>query len=257
MLINSIETPSNLSEFSPTLIVIPIFNGFDFAEECIKHALKAPTIHKILAVDDCSTDPRILDMLQVFKTANPERFDWIQTTTNTGFPGAVNVGLLQAGNRDVLLLNSDALIPANLIEQMNQAFILDERIASVTPLTNSGTIGSLPLITLDSDIPESAIHQELQALLGNNHEFQNPKDWPGIPTAVGFAMLIRGEALQEVGSFDERAFRQDTVKRLIGLREQLLMATSIFYVQLPLSTMQVEVAMDQDDLYLFNSTLKL
>ena len=206
MLLNNQMPSTQVNKLSPTLIIIPIFNGFDFVGECIKHALETPSIHKVLAVDDCSTDPRIFDMLQMYKIENPERFDWVQTSTNMGFPGAVNLGLLQAESRDVLLLNSDAIIPANLIEQMNQAFISNEKIASVTPLTNSGTIASIPLTTLDSDIPESAIHREFQALLRDNHVFQNPKNWPVIPTAVGFAMLINGGALQEIGSFDERAF---------------------------------------------------
>ena len=234
MLQNTQKTPPFANKLSPTLIVIPIYNGFDCVEKCLLSALQTPSIHQVLAVDDCSTDPRILDLLQRYKATYPGRFDWIQTPSNVGFPGAANLGLKHYSNRDVLLLNSDAIIPANAIEQMNQAFLYDKRVASVTPLTNSGTIANIPMKFIDCNMPDLEIHKKLQEILEQDHAFQDPKNWPEIPTAVGFAMLINGGALRTVGDFDEKTFspgygeENDWSRRAINLGYRNLLNPTTF-----------------------------
>lgn len=107
-------------------IVIPNFNGHKYLKTCMD-ALYRQTMQdmEILFVDNGSTD----GSSEFIKHQYPE-VKIIQLKENTGFCGAVNVGISNAKAPYVLLLNNDTEVTETFVEELYRAIQKDERIFS-------------------------------------------------------------------------------------------------------------------------------
>ena len=98
-----------------TTIIIPNYNGLSFMEPCFE-ALEAQTMKdfKILVVDNGSTDGSVewLKEREIPSIFLPE---------NTGFSGAVNVGIRAADTPYVILLNNDTKVAPHYVEALERA----------------------------------------------------------------------------------------------------------------------------------------
>lgn len=129
-----------------------------------------------------------------------ERHDaaYVRTSRNAGFAVGVNEALrrvLVGRPADVLLLNPDARLSPGDVEMLCESLARDERLAAVSPL-----------LVDDAGQPQRALWpfpSPLHAWL----EAVGLARWQGGPRfAVGTALLLRWEALRDVGLFDERFF---------------------------------------------------
>ena len=79
---------------------------------------------------------------------------------------------------------------------------LRENIATVTPLSNNATLASVPNFLEENDIPEFVDFEQY----AQDIEDCSLELFPEIPTAHGFCMYIKREALERVGLFDDVTF---------------------------------------------------
>ena len=98
----------------PVDVVIPVYGaaGQDPATTlaCLDSVLASlPRGSRVHVVDDCSPDPVLTAALQALARRGPIRLH--RQGENRGYPAAVNVGMQAAAGRDVVLLNSDTLVP--------------------------------------------------------------------------------------------------------------------------------------------------
>ena len=109
-----------------TTIIIPNYNGLSFMEPCFE-ALDRQTTKdfKILVVDNGSTDGSV-------EWLKEHQIDTIFLPENTGFSGAVNVGIKAADTPYVLLLNNDVRVDEYFVAEMVRAIGQSERIFSVS-----------------------------------------------------------------------------------------------------------------------------
>lgn len=107
-------------------IVIPNYNGLKYLETCMD-ALRRQTMKdvEILFVDNGSTD----GSSEYIKTHYPE-VQILQLAENTGFCGAVNVGIANAKAPYVLLLNNDTEAAETFVEELYLAIQKDKNIFS-------------------------------------------------------------------------------------------------------------------------------
>jgi GT2 family glycosyltransferase len=122
---------------------------------------------------------------------------YVPTPRNLGFAAAVNVGLREAwdGMRDVLLLNPDARVGHRDVLALQQAMRAHPRLAAVGPrLTDSQ--GRYQR----ADWPLPSPGEVWFDALGLS------RFWRGPRFVVGAVLLLRAEALAQVGDFDERYF---------------------------------------------------
>lgn len=107
-------------------IVIPNYNGLKYIQTCM-NALRRQTMKdvEILFVDNGSTD----GSSDYVKAHYPEA-TLIQLADNTGFCGAVNVGIINAKAPYVLLLNNDTEATETFVEELYRAIEQDKRIFS-------------------------------------------------------------------------------------------------------------------------------
>ena len=112
-------------------------------------------INTIVLINDKSPDEKILPMLNKYKEENKElNIVVLDNEENMGFVKTVNKGMTYSKN-DVILLNSDTEVTENWVEKIQKCAYSNEYIATVTPLTNNGTIASVPNFGEDNELPEN------------------------------------------------------------------------------------------------------
>ncbi|MGH6834029.1 MAG: glycosyltransferase [Methylocella sp.] len=121
---------------------------------------------------------------------------------NRGFVYTVNRGLF-AAQGDVILLNSDTLVSDFWVDKLVNTANSDETIASVSPMTNNATILSYPYPNRENGLVDNLSYSQIDSFFSENTPSLQPVE---VPVNVGFCMLIKRDALQATGGFDEALF---------------------------------------------------
>lgn len=180
------------------LVIVPVYNALGPLGRCLESlSCNLPDNTSVLLIDDASPDADIAPLLQRY--ADKNSWELQSNPANLGFVKTANIGLKQAPSHAVLL-NSDTVVTPGWLERMTAAVENDATIATVTPWTNNGEIVSLPKFCESSNIP--ADPNAVAAVIAT----AGPADYPELPTAVGFCMLISGNSTQTLGYFDEQTF---------------------------------------------------
>ena len=107
-------------------IIIPNYNGLKFMEPCFK-ALRAQSDQnfELLVVDNGSTDGSV-------KWLEDHQIPSIFLEENTGFSGAVNIGIRESVTPYVILLNNDTEPQPDYVKEMVKAIQRSPKIFSVS-----------------------------------------------------------------------------------------------------------------------------
>jgi O-antigen biosynthesis protein len=189
----------------PVDIVIPVHNGSAYLPELFERlAAHTTTPHRLIVVDDASSEPEAADLLARLRPAAEACLgvEVIRNETNLGFVASINRGLA-ACRHHVVILNSDVRVPANWLERLMQPIFEDRRVASTTPFSNRATICSFPNFCRDNDLllglSVDAIDRHFRAV--------KPPAFPvELPTGLGFCMGMSRHFLDRIGHFDEETF---------------------------------------------------
>ncbi len=180
-------------------VVIPVYRGAEETRACIASVLDTvPPGTPVVIVNDASPEAGITALIERLK-ADP-RLTVIENATNLGFPGAANIGMAAQPDHDIVLLNADTLVFSGWLERLCAHAAADRTIATVTPLSNAGSIASYP------GGEESACSTETARLRDAVAASANAERHVEVPTGVGFCMFVRRACLDQVGAFDEDLF---------------------------------------------------
>lgn len=203
-LADSIRRGPRLKQVSNAAIdvIVPVYKNTRLTLTCIRSVLECSNIiaANLIVIDDCSPESGLTDILR--DLSDTGCFELIRHSENLGFVKTVNRGMKIHPDRDVILLNSDTEVFGNWIDRLHYHAYSSPNVATVCPLTNSGTICSYPHTARDNSIPKDCTARELDAIA----RVVNEKQAVDAPTAVGFCMYIRRDAIQAVGYFDEVSF---------------------------------------------------
>ena len=185
----------NKSTFESYSIIIPVFNG----SAHIKKLLDGIEVNqeKIIIIDDCSTEEGLSEYLNCWVKKNGGQYH--RNETNIGYIKSVNAAIKESDG-DFILLNSDTEVFGDWSERLIHRLNSEEKIASVTPFSNSATIYSFPFQNQDNFLEQEI--EELQLASEVNTDFPSLS----APTANGFCMAVKRSAWEEVGQFDEIKF---------------------------------------------------
>ncbi|NND20927.1 MAG: glycosyltransferase [Silicimonas sp.] len=215
-----------------TVLIVPIFNAPGNVAQLLERLETTVDIpHHILLVDDASVDPAIPGILATFAAKAAGRITIETLRTNQGFVGAVNHGLRIARDlgEHVILINSDTLPPANWAGRLIAPIVADPNVASVTPVSNTAEIASIPAQGVISDVtPELADTIDATACRIGQRYRTIP-----IPTGIGFAMAMNRRFLDLIGDFDPafgRGYGEevDWCQKARDAGGEHLLATSVF-----------------------------
>jgi len=191
----------------PVTVLVPVYRGLDDARRCLesvtRHAATTDVTFQVQVFDDASPEQDVALFLDSVATEDaPAPIRVVHNPKNLGFVRTVNLGISESPG-DVVILNADTVVTAGWLDRLATAADKSE-VATVTPLTNFGSICTLPdaiieafgLEGTDPKVDECAdfVHRQSLRLL------------PEVITGVGFCMYITREALDLCGPFDEATF---------------------------------------------------
>jgi len=182
-------------------VIVPVYNAYEDFVKCLDSLLHHNDGYRIILINDHSTDERIGMLFSDLKSVKNEKLVLLENEQNCGFVKTVNTGIKYSKN-DVILLNSDTIVTAHWASKIRLCAYQHAQIATVTPLTNNGTICSVPVFLKENDILPGFTIDEFARMIEQISLGQVIE----IPTAVGFCMFIRRSVLDRIGLFDEVTF---------------------------------------------------
>lgn len=186
-------------------VIIPHWNGIEVLEPCLR-SLEATQYEEleIVVVDNASTDDSVAFVHREFPQVTV-----IENAENLGFAGGCNTGLRASKSELFLILNNDTTHDPNWIVPMVEEMVSYPKIAAVQPKIMSaqnpevfdyaGGVGGL----LDILAFPYALGRIFTTTERDDGYYDRSRD---IFWASGTALLIRSEALEDVGLFDEDFF---------------------------------------------------
>ncbi|MEE3624828.1 glycosyltransferase [Nitrospirillum sp. BR 11752] len=190
----------------PVDVIVPIYGDADVTRACLsalrdslEGAYARPATEIILIVD-APADAAVVALVD-----EVEARGWatvLRNACNLGFVRTVNRGMALHPDRDVVLLNADAMVHGDWLHRLTLAAYQDAAIGTVTPLSNDATIFSYPDIggTPLANAPIPFLDGLAAATLAGQTA--------DMPTGVGFCFYIRRDCLDDVGYFDAETFGQ-------------------------------------------------
>lgn len=213
-------------------VIVPVYRGRAETLRCLASVLEAgnETRFALVVVDDVGPDPQLRADLALL--ARRGLIELVVQPRNLGFVAAVNAGMRrrQGRGRDVVWLNADTEVFGDWLDRLRRAAYSAPDVATVTPLTNNGTICSYPRFDTDNCEPLEVGWAELDRIAAR----VNAGQWVEAPTCVGFAAYVRRDALDAVGMLDEAAFgrgygeENDFSRRAIRVGLRNLIAGDVF-----------------------------
>jgi GT2 family glycosyltransferase/glycosyltransferase involved in cell wall biosynthesis len=189
-----------LGDAPSPLIVVPVYNGAADVTRCLESILRTvDSRYAILVVDDASTDPATLRSIDQAEDSIAHRVVVLRHEVNAGFVGSCNDAFQAAGRRDVVLVNSDVVVAPEWLERLVAAAASANTVATVSTLTNHGTIVSVPHRNSPvSSLPDGlTLHQAAERVAA-----AASRSYPVLPTGVGHCLYVTRLALDLLGGFD-------------------------------------------------------
>jgi len=179
-------------------IVVPIFNAPDDVRRCVQSVLSCtPEPHRLVLIDDASTDTGVRDVLREIEQRGDPRVEILRNERNLGFTATANRGMTHS-SADIVLLNSDTIVTPGWLGALTRCAESDPLIATVTPFSNNAEICSFPRFCEDNPWP---LDRDPAPVARTLAEAAVPT-YPDLPTGVGFCMFVRRKAIDALGAFD-------------------------------------------------------
>src|SRR6185312_3284244 len=178
-------------------IIVTVHNNANVVIPCIESVLKWTSIpYDLLIVDDASTEQELLLYLE--KISKSTSVKVVHNETNRGYLISIN-NAIKSVLGDVVLLNSDTLVTRNWLDKMYSCAYSNDKISTVSPLSNNATLCSVPEFMKSNKIPDGMTIDSFAEAVERVSEY----NYPIIPTCVGFCMYIKRNVIDKIGLFDE------------------------------------------------------
>ena len=202
--------PADWSRASPAadtanadwIVVIPVYRGYDETLAAVHAVLTAPqtTRFALHLVNDRSPDAELTAALE--RLAGRGLFSYETNPLNLGFVKTCNRALRAFADREVVLLNADALVFGDWLDRMAAHARRDPTIATITPLTNNATICSYPSTNVNNIVEPEVDAPTMDRLAAQANRGRVSE----VATGVGFCFFMSRASRQAIGLFDEEAF---------------------------------------------------
>ena len=183
---------SHLSRCSPTCdVAIPIYNGLTHLRPCVESVLRyARQPYRLILVDDGS-DKHTAAFLRDVAGEHPHVL-LLRNRENVGFVRSCNRAMQASDAEYLILLNSDTIVTPRWLEKMVACAESDPAIAAASPISNFCPHMQIKML------PGYTFFQMAELV-----ETLSDRTYPDVTTCEGFCLLLRRQALDKLGMFDE------------------------------------------------------
>lgn len=199
-------------------VIIPNYNGSKYIRECLDSLrLQNYKNFNIIVVDNASTDGSDLIIEEEYNEVQ-----LIRNASNLGFSSGVNIGIKAAKSEYVILLNNDAMVEYNFIEEMVKGISSREDIFSCC--------GKILQYNSPEKIDDAGDFYTIMGIpyqRGLDESRKKYKKSTRIFSSCAGAAIYRRELFEKVGYFDELhfAYLEDVD---IGFRANILGYINIY-----------------------------
>ena len=188
----------NIGEREVTIIV-PVYADYKATKLCLEGLRNevASSSYRAIVVDDAAPDPRIGKYLARFGKA--DRIEVLINERNRGFVGSVNRALELTPRGDIVILNSDTIVPPGFINRLAEAAWSSPDIGTVTPFSNNGEFTSFPTPNRSNPLPSRREIERLDRIAAK----VNAGHVIDIPSGIGFCLYVTRPCLDAVGLLSE------------------------------------------------------
>ncbi|MDH4017053.1 MAG: glycosyltransferase, partial [Actinomycetota bacterium] len=185
-------------------VVIPVHGDREGTLDCIASVRRSRSLTpiEIVVIDDATPDAELAAELD--RLAEAGEITLLRNDHNLGFPATANRGMALHPERDVVLLNADTRVNGDWVDRLRAAAHSDWNVATATPFSNNAEICSYPRVCEVGTYPSVSDQTRIDTTLAR----VNAGRTLTIPTAVGFCMYVRRDALRLVGPFDALRFER-------------------------------------------------
>lgn len=184
-------------------IVIPVYGNLALVQACIGSVLASVAVNttpvSVMVVDDASPDAVLSAWLE--QLAAEGLISLLKNRCNLGYIESCNRAMRGRQGHDVLVLNADTMVHGNWVDRLCTALYRAPDIASVTPWSNNGEISSFPRAAYAAPMPSAAQLAQIDGVAAALHNSGQTGD-VDVPACCGFAMLMRGSVLDQIGLLD-------------------------------------------------------
>jgi GT2 family glycosyltransferase len=210
-------------------VIVPVYDGLESTRACLGSLIeqRGDFDLRVTVVDDRSPNAGLVAFVE--RACRRPGWSLIRNESNLGFAAAVNEALIRRVEGDVLLLNSDTLLPAGAVGRLAAAVHSAQNIGTVTPLSNNGELTSYPKPNVATPLGSPERISEMDRLAAR----ANGTDVVDVPNGVGFCLYIKQACLETAGLLPElyaRGYYED-VEFCLRARERgfrNVCATGIF-----------------------------
>jgi GT2 family glycosyltransferase len=191
---------------NPLSFIVVNRNTADLMVRCLDHIFQSDLDPnpEVVVVDNGSSDDSVLRV----KKRYPQVIV-IEAGRNLGFAAANNVAVQQAKGDFVLLVNTDALLQKDCAQSLLKIMEADPRAGMVGPqlLNEDGSLQTSyeAAPTLATETLNRSLLKRLfpSRFPGKSRKLSEPEQ---VETLIGAVMMIRRQALEQLGGFDEDYF---------------------------------------------------
>lgn len=173
-------------------IVILSYNSKEITEQCIESIRRNvnPATYELIVVDNASVDDSVDYLIQ------QKDIKLICNQENKGFPAGCNQGIMIAEETsDILLLNSDTIVPENAIFWLRMGLYESEQVGATGSVSNN--------VTNYQRIAKEGVDDKNCEEMARSYNIPMCFPYEEKSWLVGFALLIRRSVLYEVGLLDD------------------------------------------------------
>ena len=188
-------------------VVICVHNALEDVKRCVASVLSRTAIdHRVIVVNDGS-GMETTAWLRRF-AARHSVVHLVETDGPLGYTRAANRGLRASSSANVVLLNSDTVVPRLWLAGMLECLHSDDKLGIVGPLSNAASWQSVPERFGEdggwaiNDLPPGYNVDEYAELVYRASDFVFPR----VGFLNGFCLLIRREVIEAIGYLDEESF---------------------------------------------------
>jgi GT2 family glycosyltransferase len=191
----------------PTDVVVCIHNALDDVKACLDSVVShtADPCHLILVNDGSNVETT--EYLRQF-TRNHPSSRLLENETVQGYTRAANQGLRASTAEQVVLLNSDTIVPKLWLETLTECALSDPSIGIVGPMSNAASWQSVPRRFgpggdwAVNDLPDGYTVDDMAELV-----YQMSDRWfPRVAFVNGFCFLVKRSVINAIGLLDEETF---------------------------------------------------
>jgi len=184
-------------------VIVPVYGAPEALRPCLESVAAKTDLerHRVILVIDGPQEEAVESIVRDFAAAHATAVTVLRNEQRLGFTGSVNRGM-SASRSDVVLLNSDTVVTPRWLEKLIDAAYASGDTGTVTPLSNHATLCSVPRAFEENFIPSGFDIDSFAELV----EKASAREYPLLPTGVGFCLYIRRALLDDIGLFDVEHF---------------------------------------------------